>query len=139
MATFLLEVGTEELPARFVDTALEQWRSRIPQSLAEHHLPTTAIKVYGTPRRLAVIIEGLPQRQSDQAAEFKGPAVQAAFKDGKPTKAATGFARSRQARVEDLEIRTTDKGEFVFLRQTIPGRPTGESFNGTSSVLDSGH
>lgn len=126
MATFLLEVGTEDLPARFVHEAIAQWQTRIPASLAEHYLTPSSIEVYGTPRRLAVVIEGLPTQQADREEEAKGPAAQAAFKDGKPTKAAEGFARSRGASVEDLEIRTTDKGEFVFLVQTVKGRPTAE-------------
>ncbi|HIK55961.1 MAG TPA: glycine--tRNA ligase subunit beta [Synechococcales cyanobacterium M55_K2018_004] len=124
MATFLLEVGTEELPASFVASAIQQWRSLIPTSLAEHFLTPTRINVYGTPRRLAVVIEGLPDQQPDREEEAKGPSVQAAFKDGKPTKAAEGFARSKGVSVEDFEIRATDKGEFVFVTQKIPGRPT---------------
>lgn len=126
MATFLLEVGTEELPAGFVTSAIEQWRSRIPASLAEQFLTPTAIYVYGTPRRLAVVIEGLPDRQLDRVEEAKGPSVQAAFKDGQPTKAAEGFARSRGVAIDEFEIRKTDKGEFVFVQQTLPGRPTPE-------------
>lgn len=129
MATFLLEVGTEELPASFVGSALEQWQTQIPQSLGEHWLTPEApeaVKVYGTPRRLAVLIHGLPSRQPDQGSDIKGPPAQAAFKDGKPTKAAEGFARSRNVSVEALEIRTTEKGDFVFVRQIIAGRPTTE-------------
>lgn len=126
MATFLLEVGTEELPASFVASAVNQWRSLIPKRLGEQFLTPSAINVYGTPRRLAVVIEGLGDRQPDREEEFKGPSVQAAFKDGQPTKAAEGFARSRGVSVEDFEIRKTDKGEFVFVKQTIPGRPTTE-------------
>lgn len=124
MATFLLEVGTEELPARFVDSALSQWRSRIPDGLREHHLNSEAIAYYGTPRRLAVMISGLPERQPDQTVEYKGPSVLAGFKDGEPTKAAMGFARSRGVGVDAFEIRTTDKGEFIFVTQTISGKPT---------------
>ncbi|MBW4486500.1 MAG: glycine--tRNA ligase subunit beta [Trichocoleus desertorum ATA4-8-CV12] len=131
MATFLLEVGTEELPASFVDSALEQWRSRIPQSLTERHLltkdlATEAVEVYGTPRRLAVLIKGLPTQQPDQEEEVKGPPVQAAFKDGKPTKAAEGFAQKQGVSLEALEIRATEKGEFVFVQKVIPGRPTAD-------------
>lgn len=123
MATFLLEVGTEELPASFVDAALQQWRSRIPQSLAAHSLPPTSVAVYGTPRRLAVLIRGLPPQQPDQEEEIKGPPVQAAFKEGQPTPAALGFARKQKVDLAALEIRSTDKGEFVFVRQKIAGRP----------------
>jgi len=124
--TFLLEVGTEELPANFVDDAIEQWRSRLPQSLADNSLTTEAIEVYGTPRRLAVLIQGLPNKQPDREEEIKGPPAQAAFKDGKPTKAAEGFARKQGVELEALEIRPTDKGEFVFVRQSIPGRPVAD-------------
>lgn len=126
MVTFLLEVGTEELPASFVSSALEQWRSRIPASFAEAFLTSEAIEFYGTPRRLALLIQGLPAHQPDREEEVKGPAAQAAFKDGKPTKAAEGFARSRGVSIDDFEIRSTDKGDFVFVRQQIPGRATAE-------------
>ncbi len=122
MATFLLEVGTEELPASFLDQAFEQWRSRIPASLTQHFLTSDSVEVYGTPRRLAVLIHGLPLQQPDREEDVKGPAAQAAFKNGQPTKAAEGFARSRQVSVADLEVRSTDKGDFVFVQQTIPGR-----------------
>jgi glycyl-tRNA synthetase beta chain len=124
MATFLLEVGTEELPASFVREAMEQWRSRIPVSLTEQFLSVKSVAVYGTPRRLAVVIQGLPNQQPDREEEFKGPSAQVAFKDGKPTKAAEGFARSRQVPLEALEVRTTDKGDFVFVQQKVSGRPT---------------
>lgn len=70
---FLLEVGTEELPAKFVDDAIEQWRSHIPSSLKEHSFTIEAIEIYGTPRRLAVLIKGLPTQQPDREEEIKGP------------------------------------------------------------------
>ena len=126
MATFLLEVGTEELPAGFVDEALTQWRSRIPQTLQERSLQPTAIEFYGTPRRLAVLIKGLPLQQPDQNEEIKGPSAQAAFKNGQPTKAAEGFAQKQKVALSDLEIRPTEKGEFVFIRKTIAGQPTAD-------------
>lgn len=126
MATFLLEVGTEELPASFVASAISQWRSRIPTDLKEQFLDPSGIQVYGTPRRLAVVIEGLPECQADREEEVKGPSVKAAFKDGKPTKAAEGFARSRGVSVDDFETRQTEKGEFIFVTLKIPGRPTAE-------------
>lgn len=126
MATFLLEVGTEELPASFVPDALDQWRSRISGSLEEHWLTPETIALYGTPRRLAVMIRGLPLQQLDREEEVKGPAAQAAFKDGVPTKAAEGFARSRGVPVTALEVRSTDKGDFVYVRQQIQGRPTAD-------------
>ncbi|UBF25769.1 glycine--tRNA ligase subunit beta [Kovacikia minuta CCNUW1] len=126
MATFLLEVGTEELPADFIDEALEQWRSRIPQSLRDHYLNPEGVEFYGTPRRLAALVRGLPQRQPDQEEEIKGPPAQAAFKDGKPTKAAVGFAQKQGVDLASLEIRATEKGDFVFARRTVIGQPVAE-------------
>ncbi len=124
MATFLLEVGTEELPAQFVASALQQWRTQIPAQLQEHFLPFDQIEFFGTPRRLAVLIHGLPNEQPQREEEVKGPPVQAAFKDGKPTPAALGFARKQGVEVADFELRPTDKGEFVFIRKVLAGRPT---------------
>ena len=124
MATFLLEVGTEELPADFVASALEQWRSHIPLSLTEHHLAPESIEVFGTPRRLAALIAGLPDHQPDQSEDIKGPPAQAAYKNGKPTKAAEGFARKQGVDLDALEVRTTDKGDFVFVHKMTQGQPT---------------
>ena len=126
MATFLLEVGTEELPASFVSEAIEQWKNKIPAELKEQFLENDGVEFYGTPRRLALLIRGLLERQPDREEEAKGPPAKAAFKNGKPTKAATGFAASKGVSVEDLEIRDTDKGEFIFVQQKIPGRVTAE-------------
>jgi glycyl-tRNA synthetase beta chain len=126
MASFLLEVGTEELPARFVDEAIAQWRSRIPQVLAELNLATTDMAFYATPRRLALLIQGLPQQQVDVVEEIKGPPVKAAFKAGVPTPAATGFAQKQGVTVEDFEIRPTDKGEFIFIQKQVKGRPVAD-------------
>mgnify|MGYP002631053106 CR=1 FL=1 len=123
MPAFLLEVGTEELPAGFLSDAIVQWKSRIPHSLATHNLPSTVVEVYGTPRRLAVLITGLPSQQADREEEIKGPPAQAAFKDGQPTKAAIGFATKQGVDISALEIRPTEKGDFVFVNKQIPGRP----------------
>ncbi|MER3433150.1 MAG: glycine--tRNA ligase subunit beta [Leptolyngbya sp. ERB_1_1] len=126
MPSFLLEVGTEELPASFVDEALSQWRSRIPKQLSELNLASEAIQFYGTPRRLAIVIQGLPAQQPDQEEEVKGPPAQAAFKDGKPTKAAEGFAQKQGVSIDSFEIRPTEKGEFIFVKKMIKGRAISE-------------
>jgi glycyl-tRNA synthetase beta chain len=126
MPNYLLEVGTEELPADFVDSAIQQWQERIPKTLAEEFLNPEAIEYYGTPRRLAILIKGLPDRQSDRTEEIKGPPASAAFKNGQPTKAAEGFVRKQGVDLKDLEIRPTDKGDFVFVNKKIPGRPVTE-------------
>ncbi|MEA5542775.1 glycine--tRNA ligase subunit beta [Limnoraphis robusta Tam1] len=126
MPSFLLEVGTEELPAPFVEQALQQWRNLIPATLEEQFLPSESIRVYGTPRRLAVVIEGLPKQQPNREEEIKGPPASAAFKDGQPTKAAVGFVKKQGVELENLEIRPTDKGDFVFVQKKIVGRPTAD-------------
>ncbi len=126
MPAFLLEVGTEELPADFVGDAIQQWRSRIPQTLTENSLTFEGIYVYGTPRRLAVLVKGLPHRQPDREEEIKGPPASAAFKDGQPTKAAEGFAKKQGVELDALEVRPTDKGDFVFVRRLFAGRPTAD-------------
>ncbi|NUN65535.1 glycine--tRNA ligase subunit beta [Pseudanabaena biceps] len=128
MASFLLEVGTEELPASFITDALRQWQDRIPKHLDEHQLTTSKVNVYGTPRRLAVLIEGLPIQQSDRSLEIKGPAIGSAFVNGdpqgEPTKALLGFAKSKGIDLQDIFIKETDKGAFVFANQQIVGRET---------------
>ncbi len=126
MVNFLLEVGVEELPADFVGSAIAQWQKKIPQSLEEMFLTPEAVEVYGTPRRLAVLIKGIAQKQEDREEEIKGPPGKVAFKDGQPTKAAEGFARKQGVAVKDLELRETPKGEFVFIQKTILGRATAE-------------
>ncbi len=124
MANFLLEVGTEELPASFLGSAIAQWQRLIPLSLQEHFLDTDTVEIYGTPRRLAVLIKGLPPQQADREEEVKGPPAKAAFKDGSPTKAAEGFAKKQGVDVSALQVRPTDKGDFVFVNKSIKGRST---------------
>lgn len=126
MATFLLEVGTEELPAQFVASALAQWRSRIPADLKANVLTSENIEIFGTPRRLAILIHGLPDQQPQQTEEIKGPPAKAAFKDGQPTPAALGFAKKQGVEIADFELRPTDKGEFIYIRKVIEGRKTPE-------------
>lgn len=126
MPGFLLEVGTEELPAGFLGDAILQWRSLVPQSLVNNGLGSASVEVYGTPRRLAVLVTGLPFQQPDREEEVKGPPAQAAFKDGQPTPAATGFAKKQGVDISALEIRPTEKGDFVFVNKSIPGRPVAE-------------
>ena len=73
MATFLLEIGTEELPADFARMALPQLEQQVRQALSAHELPLEAVWCCSTPRRLAVCVSGLPERQADQEEERKGP------------------------------------------------------------------
>ncbi len=126
MATFLLEIGTEELPADFVRLALPQLEGLVVKDLQEARLAFSAIETAGTPRRLAVSIHGLPERQEDRIEERKGPPAPQAFRDGQPTAAAIGFARRCGCDPGDLEIRDTDRGPFVFARTLETGRSSSE-------------
>ncbi len=126
MPAFLLEIGTEELPASFLSDALLQWQERIPRSLEANSLKGESVEVYGTPRRLAVLITGLPSQQPDREEEIKGPPASAAFKDGQPTPAAVGFAKKQGVEIHALSIRPTDKGDFVFVQKKVDGRPVAE-------------
>jgi len=126
MANFLLELGTEELPASFVKEGAQQWQRLVPATLSEQFLTNESIHVYATPRRLAVLVTGLPVQQLDREEEVKGPPATSAFKDGKPTKAAEGFAKKQGVEIDALEVRATDKGDFVFVLKKIPGRMTAD-------------
>ena len=122
MANFLLELGTEELPASFVRSSAQQWQRLVPATLEEQSLTNDSINVYASPRRLAVLVKGLLVQQLDREEEVKGPPASSAFKDGKPTKAAEGFAKKQGVEIDALEVRATDKGDFVFVLKKIPGR-----------------
>ncbi len=124
MVAYLLEVGCEELPASFVDSALEQWRTGIPASLAEAHLQAEQMQLFGTPRRLAVLLQGLPTQQPDRVLEVKGPPAQVAYQDGRLTPAGEKFAQKQGVDPASLEIRQVGKGSFVFAVQRVRGRPT---------------
>jgi glycyl-tRNA synthetase beta chain len=130
MATFLLEIGSEELPADFAREALVQLRDQVRSDLERLRLPCSAVRTTGTPRRLALTVEGLPDRQEDLQAERKGPPAQQAFRAGMPTEAALGFARRCGVEPEQLEIRETGKGPFVFANTLERGLPTTELLSG---------
>jgi glycyl-tRNA synthetase beta chain len=109
----LLEIGCEELPASFVDAALRALPDLAKKKLAELRLAHGSIRALGTPRRLALIITGLAERQPDLEEEVTGPPVKAAFKDGAPTKAAEAFAAKLGCAVADLRRVETPKGEYL--------------------------
>jgi glycyl-tRNA synthetase beta chain len=120
--TFLLEIGTEELPADFVRQALDQLRERVPHDLAEARLSHGSISIFGTPRRLVVSVPNLDDRQPDLREERKGPPVAQAFKDGVPGPAAIGFAKRCGIDASQLEQRDTPKGPCVFATVLTAGR-----------------
>ena len=113
-ATFLLEIGTEELPADFACQALDQLKLVVEKDLNEQRLHHGDVHVTGTPRRLVVRVDALVDRQPDLTEERKGPPASQAFKDDVPTQAAIGFAKRCGVPPESLEIRDSPKGPCVF-------------------------
>ncbi len=123
----LLEIGTEELPAAFVGPAMEYLSKRLPDAVREARLEHGAAEVYGTPRRLAVLLKDVSCRQPDRSIEHRGPAKSAAFdSDGRPTKAAEGFARGKGVSVDSLMSVDTPKGAYVVAKVDEKGREATE-------------
>lgn len=118
MERLLFEIGTEEIPANFMSGILAQLKDAGQKKLEELRIPFESVKVYGTPRRLTFIAEGVAETQADSTVEAKGPSVKIAFKDGAATKAAEGFARGQGVDVKDLEVR----GEYVFAVKHLAGQ-----------------
>jgi glycyl-tRNA synthetase len=113
-ADFLFEIGTEELPAADLGSALEQLRERVPALLDELRLEHGEVKILGTPRRLVASVAGLKTRQEDREVVVKGPPAARAFDaSGKPTPAAEGFARGKGLTAKDLQVREIDGGQYV--------------------------
>jgi glycyl-tRNA synthetase len=126
-ASFVLEIGTEELPAQDVTAAIEQLTDAVPGLLGDLRLEYGQVRVAGTPRRLAVYVEDLAPRQSDEERAVKGPPARTAFDvDGAPTKAALGFASGQGVPVTDLQVRDIDGGQYVFAVRRVPGQPAAQ-------------
>lgn len=118
MEKLLFEIGTEEIPAKFMPGILAQLKELAEKKMDELRIPYEAVKVYGTPRRMTFIADGVAEHQADSTIEAKGPSVKIAFKDGEATKAAQGFARGQGVDVEDLEVR----GEYVYAVKHLAGQ-----------------
>jgi glycyl-tRNA synthetase beta chain len=122
--TFLLEIGTEELPADFVPSALRQLEQRIRSDLKDLRLAHGELSVTGTPRRLLVVVRELIDSQPDLEEDRKGPPVSQALVDGRPGPAAIGFAKRCGVDPEDLQPKDTPKGPCLFARVKTPGQPS---------------
>jgi glycyl-tRNA synthetase beta chain len=127
MTQLLFEIGTEEIPAGYIQPALSFMERASQTKFKELGLTFGRVSSVGTPRRLTLAVDDLQERQEDRRQEHIGPAKQAAFDgDGKPTKAALGFARSKGTAVEDLQVVATKKGEYLMAVEEVRGRATGE-------------
>jgi glycyl-tRNA synthetase beta chain len=127
MPDFLLEIGCEEIPARMIDAASLELRERVQKLLERERLAASGeISSVDTPRRLAVLVRGIPAAQPDLTEQVSGPSVAVAFKDGQPTQAAQAFARKAGVEVSRLERVTTAKGEYLSASVTKKGRTAAE-------------
>ena len=124
MSKYLLEIGTEELPAKFSHSVLEQFKSLIEFELDKKLIKFEQIVVTSTPRRIVLLLEGLVDYAEDKIIERKGPKANSAYLNGYPTNAALGFANSLNIDVGELEIRNTEKGDFVFGKKIEKGLST---------------
>ncbi|NTX03525.1 glycine--tRNA ligase subunit beta [Myxococcus sp. CA040A] len=124
----LLEIGAEEIPASFIGPALEDLRRALTERMAEARLKHGEVSVYGTPRRLAVLVRDVADSGEDVVKEVLGPSAKAAFDaEGKPTKAAEKFAESLKLSVDKLGRSQTAKGEYLSARVEEKGRPAADT------------
>ena len=125
MPELFFEIGTEEIPAGYIEPALSAIARELTGFFAKHHIKADAPQTLGTPRRLVVACSGVDARQEDVVETHLGPSVKAAFDDqGNPTKAALGFARGKGVEVSGLTVETTEKGQVVCARVEKKGQPT---------------
>ena len=117
----LLEIGTEEIPAHYMPSILSQVKDLAGKSFGEAHIAYESIRTLGTPRRIALIMKGVAEKQADVSAKHKGPSVKIAYDaDGNPTKAAMGFARGQKIDVQDLVV----EDGYVYANVTSVGAET---------------
>lgn len=125
MKELLLEIGTEEIPAGFVPQALSDLKELVQKEFEVNRIDFKGIQTLGTPRRIVLYIESVSEKQRDEEIKKVGPSKAASFdSNGKPTKAAIGFAKGQSVPVESLEVIQTEKGEYVCAIRRETGRPT---------------
>src|SRR3954468_17751140 len=122
MPDFLLEIGSEEIPARMIDAASQELRQRVGALLTRERLGNSEVVSFETPRRLAVLASGISPAQDDVTEQITGPSANVAYKDGQPTPAAHAFARKAGVDVSQLQRLSTPKGEYLAAQVTKKGR-----------------
>lgn len=127
MSTILFELGCEELPPKSLKPLRDALQKSVTEQLAEADISFDSIKAFAAPRRLAIQIQGISDKQPDRTEQKRGPAIRAAFDaDGNPTRAAMGFAKGLGIEASELTTINTDKGDYVGYEQTIHGQATTE-------------
>ncbi|GAJ03619.1 unnamed protein product [marine sediment metagenome] len=125
MKNVVLEIGTEEIPAQYIENALKDLNRLAQKYFEEARINYKEIKVYGTPRRLILFIFHIKEKQEDIFQKIKGPAYSIAYnKDLHPQKPALKFAQSQGVNVEDLIVEDTEKGKYIFASKSIIGQLT---------------
>ncbi|MDY6989860.1 MAG: glycine--tRNA ligase subunit beta [Thermodesulfobacteriota bacterium] len=125
--TLLVEIVTEEIPAGYIAPALQAWSVHLSQRLSQARIDHAGgAETFGTPRRLAIMVHDVAERQASMTEDVLGPPKAVAFDaNGRPTKAAEGFAKNQGVSVKSLTIRTTDKGDYVCVSRQEKGQATG--------------
>jgi glycyl-tRNA synthetase beta chain len=124
---YLLEVRSEEIPARMLEPGVRELATRVFEELMARGIGPREVETGYTPRRLVMILSGLPEREADREEQVMGPPVRAAFAaDGAPTPALLGFAKRTGLEPDQLARVKTDKGEYLAATKKIEGRPTRE-------------
>jgi len=127
MSTILFELGCEELPPKSLKPLRDALQASVTEQLNEAEIGFDSIKAFAAPRRLAIQIEGISDKQPDRSEQKRGPAIKAAFdSDGNPTRAAMGFAKGLGIDASELITINTDKGDYVGYEQIIQGQATTE-------------
>ncbi len=121
---YLLEIGCEEIPAGFVGPALWFGGQQFADILKKARLVFDRVDIYGTPRRLAYVVRNLEELQEASEEKALGPPKSVAYdKDGKPTRAAMGFAKAQGVDISDLQVFSTDRGEYLGIVRSLKPRP----------------
>ena len=142
MKSFLLEIGTEEIPARFIPSGINSLKAELSKFLYDASIDFGDVHAFATPRRLAILIENVSEKQKDRKIEVMGPPKKIAIDEkGNYTKAALGFAKTHNADIKDLKIVRTERGEYLaaiiekkgldtknFLAAALPGIITSMQF-----------
>ncbi|WP_078379663.1 glycine--tRNA ligase subunit beta [Sutcliffiella halmapala] len=137
---FLIEIGLEEMPARFVTDAMNQLEEKVKSWLTSHQLEFGYVHVYSTPRRLAVLVEDLVEKQADVTLEAKGPAKKVALDtNGDWSKAAQGFTRGQGLTVEDIYFKEINGVEYAHVKKHVTGKETKAILETIAPVLTSIH
>jgi len=137
MHELLLEIGLEEMPARFVLQSEAQLKERVTTFLNEARITFDAIESFSTPRRLAVLVTGMSERQADLEETLKGPAKRIAVDaDGNWTKAAQGFARGKGLTTEDLFLQEEKGIEYIFATRKESGQETATLLPGLKQIVE---